>query len=77
MFSPLPFSPIRASLYTPQDLMGSSSRRRTIFIRAHRRFRMLRLLRECTDVPRRGIQLSSLFEALHDNSITQATIALL
>jgi len=76
MFSPLPFSPIRGSLYAPQDLMGSlrdgepSSFERTVDFECFAYYVM-----HGRSAPRD--QLSSLFEALHDNSITQATIALL
>jgi predicted Rossmann-fold nucleotide-binding protein len=76
MFSPLPFSPIRASLYTPQDLMGSlregepSSFDHTVDFECFAYY-----VTHGRSAPRDP--LSSLFEALHDNSITQATIALL
>jgi predicted Rossmann-fold nucleotide-binding protein len=58
MFSPLPFSPIRASLEHTVDFDCF------VYYVTHGR-----------SAPRD--QLSSLFEALHDKSITQATIALL
>lgn len=76
MFPPIPFSPIRTTLYSPRELMGTlapddyQSFERTLdfqcfaYYAAHGR-----------SAPRDP--LSSLFESLHDNSITQATLALL
>jgi len=76
MFPPIPFSPIRTSLYSPQELMGTldqgdyKSFERTVDFRCFAYY--AEHGRSAPSDP-----LSSLFEALHDNSITQATLALL
>jgi hypothetical protein len=76
MFPELPFSPIRTSLYTPQDLMGSlnacdyRSFASTVDFKCFAYY-----VEHGRSAPRDP--LSSIFESLHDNSITQATIALL
>jgi predicted Rossmann-fold nucleotide-binding protein len=76
MLPPIPFSPIRTSLYTPQELMGTldagnyQSFEQTIDFRCFHYYAS-----HGRSVP--SDALSSLFESLHDNSITQATLALL
>ena len=76
MFQPIPFSPIRTSLYCPQELMGTldqgdyHSFERTVDFRCFAYY-----VDHGRSAPRDP--LSSLFEALHDNSITQATLELL
>jgi predicted Rossmann-fold nucleotide-binding protein len=76
MFPPIPFSPIRTSLYSPQELMGTldpgdyQSFERTVDFRCFAYY-----AEHGRSAPRDP--LASLFEALHDNSTTQATLALL
>ena len=76
MFPPLPFSPIRTTLYSPQELMG------TLVLEDYRSFERTLDFRCFTYYSEHGRSapsdpLTSMFEALHDNSITQATLALL
>jgi hypothetical protein len=76
MFSPIPFSPIRASLYSPQELMGALDPADYHSFETTVDFRCFSYYAEHGhSAP--SDALCSLFEALHDNSITQATLALL
>jgi predicted Rossmann-fold nucleotide-binding protein len=76
MPQPLPFEPIRTSLYTARELMGTldqddyKSFEHTVDFRCFAYY-----VAHGRSVPRDP--LASMFEALHDNSITQATLALL
>lgn len=76
MFQSLPFAPIRTSLYTAEELMGAlnaadyKSFAETVDFRCFAYY-----VAHGRSVP--SDPLASLFEALHDNSITQATLALL
>jgi predicted Rossmann-fold nucleotide-binding protein len=72
----VPFSPVRSDLYTPQELMGTldpgdyRSFQRTLDFKCFAYYK-----RHGSAAPNDA--LTSIFEALHDNSITQATLALL
>jgi len=76
MLHPVPFSPIRTELYTPQDLMGTldpgdyRSFQRTLDFKCFAYYK-----KHESAAPNDA--LTSIFEALHDNSIRQATLALL
>ena len=74
MFPPLPFAPIRTSLYTAQDLMGTLDARDPNSFERTADFRCFAYYVENSRSAPRD-PLSSLFEALQDNSITQATLA--
>jgi predicted Rossmann-fold nucleotide-binding protein len=76
MFPPIPFSPIRTSLFSPQELMGTLDPGDYQSFESTVDFRCFAYYAEHgRSAPRDP--LSSLFEALHDNSITQATLSLL
>jgi predicted Rossmann-fold nucleotide-binding protein len=76
MNHPVPFSPVRSDLYTPQELMGTldpgdyRSFQHTLDFKCFAYYK-----RHGSAAPNDA--LTSIFEALHDNSITQATLALL
>jgi predicted Rossmann-fold nucleotide-binding protein len=76
MHHPMPFIPIRSDLYMPQELMGTldpgdyRSFQHTLDFKCFAYYKQ-----HGSAAPNDA--LTSIFEALHDNSITQATLALL
>src|ERR1700723_1711455 len=76
MFDAIPFAPIRTSLYSPSELMGTLDPADYRSFESTVDFRCFAYYKEHGSAAPRD-PLSSLFEALHDNSITQATLALL
>jgi hypothetical protein len=76
MLTALPFAPIRSSLYSPSDLMSGLDRSnyktfgQTTDFKCYEYF-----VAHGRAAPRDA--LASIMEALHDNSITQATLDLL
>jgi len=76
MFTRIPFSPIRESLYSPQELMtGLDEADYRSFARTPDFKCFAYYVRHGRAAPKDP--LSSIYEALHDNSITQATLAFL
>jgi hypothetical protein len=76
MFARIPFSPIRESLYSPQELMaGLDPDDYRSFARTPDFKCFAYYVRHGRSAPKDP--LSSTYEALHDNSITQATLAFL
>jgi predicted Rossmann-fold nucleotide-binding protein len=76
MFANLPFSPIRTSLYSPQELMaGLDGNDYRSFARTPDFECFAYYVRHGRSAPKDP--LSSIFESIHDNSITQATLAFL
>jgi predicted Rossmann-fold nucleotide-binding protein len=76
MFLELPFSPIRTSLYTAQELMGSLDGGDYRSFACTVDFKCFAYYVEHGRAAPRD-PMSSIFESLHDNSITQATLAFL
>lgn len=76
MFARIPFSPIRESLYSPHELMaGLGAGDYRSFARTPDFKCFAYYVRHGRAAPRDP--LSSIYESLHDNSITQATLAFL
>lgn len=76
MFTRIPFSPIRESLYSPQELMaGLNAADYRSFARTPDFKCFAYYVRHGRAAPKDP--LSSIYESLHDNSITQATLAFL
>jgi predicted Rossmann-fold nucleotide-binding protein len=76
MFARIPFSPIRGSLYSSEELMaGLDADDYRSFARTPDFKCFAYYLRHGSSAPKDP--LSSIYESLHDNSITQATLAFL
>jgi predicted Rossmann-fold nucleotide-binding protein len=76
MFARIPFSPIRQALYSPQELMaGLDAADHRSFARTPDFKCFAYYVRHGRSAPKDP--LCSTYEALHDNSITQATLAFL
>ncbi|MGA8675690.1 MAG: hypothetical protein WB621_10780 [Candidatus Acidiferrales bacterium] len=76
MFTRIPFSPIRETVYSPQELMaGLDAADYRSFARTPDFKCFAYYVRHGRAAPKDP--LSSIYESLHDNSITQATLAFL
>jgi predicted Rossmann-fold nucleotide-binding protein len=75
MFARIPFSPIRQSLYSPPELMAGLDADYRSFARTPDFECFAYYVRHGRAAPRDP--LSSIYESLHDNSMTQATLAFL
>lgn len=76
MFARIPFSPFRESLYSPQELMaGLNAANYHSFARTPDFKCFAYYVRHGRAAPKD--LLSSIYESLHDNSITRATLAFL